>query len=148
MLERMVAEIRDLLSVGLPDVSFVTDFSKEKKENPLKRITVSVGLNSAEFYEVALGDFLGCDTDLQQGERYGKLLKAEIGFKICVPISLDGVDSYDVFSRIADKVYFGGGNRWSVESVFCRGLSYDRVTSAKVLEAGVVVSICAEREGA
>lgn len=143
MLKGFVEQLREFLSVALPDICFVADFSKGQKETPLKKITVSIGVNSAEFSEAALGGILGCG-DLCQESKLGRLLKTEIGFKIFAPLAFEGADCYDAFSRIVERLYFRGGADFSVESVFCRGISYDRVNAAKVLDAGVVLSMCAE----
>lgn len=143
MLEGFVEDLRDFLSDSLPDICFVADFSKDNKETPLKKVTVSVGVGSAEFSQAALGGFLGCDA-AGEGERFGKAIKAEIGFRIFAPLSCEGADCYNAFSRIAQRLYHAGGMSFCVESVFCRGVYYDRVNGAKVLDAGAVISMCAE----
>ncbi len=144
MPDRLLDEIVNLLSEQLPDIRFVKGFAAEGKETPLKKVTVAVEVSSAEFAGGPLGGFLGCND--RGREIFGKLMRATIGFRIFVPLDFEGADCLEVFAKIAEKMYASALGGFCLESVYSRGLYYDRINGAKAMSAGAVFTLFAGDE--
>jgi len=114
-----VLESKPLLS----KMDFLREYPAIVKENPLRKVTVSVGMEKMDMFKPPSGPGLS------------GLIRVRM--HIHVPISTGGISVHQAFSDIADAVV---GSVGGLQSLGCGGISYDRPTATIVLRAWAEIS--------
>lgn len=131
MFENLIDKLLTSLSNDslLKNFNFVNAFSQKIRNNPLNKITVSIGLGSVKISNVAFGDFLG---NTSSGEVYGKQADVDIKIQIHSPKSLGGRTCCEAFSLISNSIIFNLEEPYLV-SIYCSEVCYDDGSCAFIL---------------
>ncbi len=115
----------------LDGIRFITEFPSEKKEIPLKRVTVAVGIA-----EMKIEDHFAEETEDDQNivdTEYCRLATIKIKLGIHVPYSEGGARCHDILTDVIDCLTFN--TDLNVVESGCTSVKADRDTDAFVLEA-------------
>jgi len=107
----------------LKGMSFLREYPAIVKGNPLRKVTVAVGMEKMDMLKPPSGPGL---TGL-----------IRVRMHIHVPVSDGGLSMHQAFSAIADAVV---GSVGGLQSLGCGGISYDRPTATIVLQAWVEIA--------
>lgn len=126
---------------ALSDVTFCEDYPAAKKDSPLRRITVAVGLERAECTPDVLGRFIG--------ERDGHALTGypwtlRIRLQIHAPNRLGGSACQETFERIWEALFFDAP--FAVTAAGCGPVSARKETGSLELNAWIEMKLQGYRE--
>ena len=135
-----VVDVSEYLLNGLKtecqDLQFVASFPKELTDFPVKKPTVSLGINKASL------PFTECIFEGVDGggrKYYGTTAIFDFALNICVPKTMAGIECYKAFDKIADVCL--GLNEVTINNVYCGEIKYNRTMGALVLSAGISLSV-------
>ena len=98
------SQIADWLSeqTSLGGIRFITEYPAVKKEIPLKRVTVAVGIGKMEIVD----SFTANDEGVLVKNEYCRLANIKVKLAIHVPYSKGGATCHDVLTTIIDCLTF------------------------------------------
>lgn len=118
---------------SLGGIRFITEYPAVKKEIPLKRVTVAVGIGEMEIVD----SFTENDEGVLIKNEYCRLATIKIKLAIHVPYSRGGAACHDVLTTIIDCLTFD--TDLNVVESGCSGIKADRDTDAFVLDAYILM---------
>ena len=113
---------------SLGGIRFITEYPAVKKEIPLKRVTVAVGIGEMEIVD----SFIENDEGVLIKNEYCRLATIKIKLAIHVPYSRGGAACHDILTAIIDSDL-------NVVESGCSGVKADRDTDAFVLDAYILM---------
>ena len=113
----------------LSGIRFITEYPAVKKEIPLKRVTVAVGIGEMDIVD----SFTANDEGVLVKNEYCRLANIKVKLAIHVPYSKGGATCHDVLTTIIDCLTFD--TDLNVVESGCSGIKADRDTDAFVLDA-------------
>lgn len=119
-------------------IKFLTEFPAVKKEIPLKRTTVAVGIDSMDIKD----SFVENDEGVLVENEYCRLVTIKLRLSIHAPFSSGGEACHEAFTDIIDCLSFD--SELDIQSSGCDNITADRDTDAFVLTAWATVnaSLC------
>lgn len=117
----------------LRDIRFLTEYPAVKKEIPLKRVTVAVGIGEMDIVD----SFEENDEGVLVKNEYCRLANIKIKLAIHVPYSQGGAKCHDVLTNVIDCLTFD--TDLNVIESGCSGVTADRDTDAFVLDAYILM---------
>ncbi len=117
----------------LSGIRFITEFPPEKKEIPLKRVTVAVGIGEMKVED----SFTENDEGVLIENEYCRLANIKIKLGIHVPYSEGGARCHDILTDVIDCLTFS--TDLNVVESGCINVKADRDTDAFVLEAYILL---------
>lgn len=119
-------------------IKFLTEYPAIKKEIPLKRTTVAVGIDSMSIAD----SFVENDEGVLVENEYCRLVTIKLRLSIHAPFSSGGEACHEAFTDIIDCLSFDSG--LDIQSSGCESIISDRDTDAFVLTAWATVnaSLC------
>ncbi len=117
----------------LSGIRFITEYPAVKKEIPLKRVTVAVGIGEMDIVD----SFEENDEGVLVKNEYCRLANIKIKLAIHVPYSQGGAKCHDVLTNIIDCLTFD--TDLNVVESGCSGVTADRDTDAFVLDAYILM---------
>ena len=108
----------------LAGIEFLRAYPAVVKENPLRKVTVSVGMERMDLQKQSPG--------------VGLTGLLRVRMHVHVPISDGGVTVHQAFSKIADAIV---GSVGGLQSLGCSGIHYDRPTATIVLQGWVEITV-------
>lgn len=117
----------------LSGIRFITEYPAVKKEIPLKRVTVAVGIGKMEIVD----SFTANDEGVLVKNEYCRLANIKVKLAIHVPYSKGGATCHDVLTTIIDCLTFD--TDLNVVESGCSGIKADRDTDAFVLDAYILM---------
>ena len=118
---------------SLGGIRFITEYPAVKKEIPLKRVTVAVGIGEMEIVD----SFTENDEGVLIKNEYCRLATIKIKLAIHVPYSRGGAACHDILTAIIDCLTFD--TDLNVVESGCSGVKADRDTDAFVLDAHILM---------
>ncbi len=118
---------------SLGGIRFITEYPAVKKEIPLKRVTVAVGIGEMEIVD----SFTENDEGVLIKNEYCRLATIKIKLAIHVPYSRGGAACHDILTAIIDCLTFD--TDLNVVESGCSGVKADRDTDAFVLDAYILM---------
>ena len=119
----------------LSGIRFITEYPAVKKEIPLKRVTVAVGIGEMDIVD----SFTANDEGVLVKNEYCRLANIKVKLAIHVPYSKGGATCHDVLTTIIDCLTFD--TDLNVVESGCSGIKADRDTDAFVLDAYILLSL-------
>ena len=104
----------------LSGIRFITEYPAVKKEIPLKRVTVAVGIGKMEIVD----SFTANDEGVLVKNEYCRLANIKVKLAIHVPYSKGGATCHDVLTTIIDCLTFD--TDLNVVESGCSGIKADR----------------------
>lgn len=117
----------------LSGIRFITEYPSEKKEIPLKRVTVAVGIGEMEITD----SFTENDEGVLVKNEYCRLARIKIKLAIHVPYSFGGAKCHDILTGVIDCLTFD--TDLNVVESGCDHVKADRDTDAFVLDAYILM---------
>ncbi|MBQ2774716.1 MAG: hypothetical protein IJF40_02340 [Clostridia bacterium] len=117
----------------LNGIRFITEFPSVKKEIPLKRVTVAVGIAEMKVED----SFTENDEGVLVENEYCRLANIKIKLGIHVPYSEGGARCHDILTDVIDCLTFS--TDLNVVESGCDNVKADRDTDAFVLEAYILL---------
>jgi len=119
-------------------IRFLTEYPALKKEIPLKRTTVAVGIDGMNIKD----SFVENDEGVLVENEYCRLVEIKLRLSIHAPFSSGGEACHEAFTDIIDCLSFDSG--LDIQSSGCDNIVSDRDTDAFVLTAWATVnaSLC------
>ena len=118
---------------SLGGIRFITEYPAVKKEIPLKRVTVAVGIGEMEIVD----SFTENDEGVLIKNEYCRLATIKIKLAIHVPYSRGGAAYHDILTALIDCLTFD--TDLNVVESGCSGVKADRDTDAFVLDAYILM---------
>lgn len=117
----------------LSGIRFITEYPAVKKEIPLKRVIVAVGIGEMDIVD----SFTENDEGVLIKNEYCRLANIKVKLAIHVPYSKGGATCHDVLTTIIDCLTFD--TDLNVVESGCSGIKADRDTDAFVLDAYILM---------
>ncbi len=122
----------------LSDIKFFTEFPPVRKEVPLKRAIVAVGIEDLKITD----KFVANNDGVLERQEYCRTANINARLSICVPYSYGGTACHTIFTDIMDALIFHSD--LNVTNGRCAEITSDRNTSALVMTGNfdIIADFC------
>lgn len=144
--EGLIADMTQWLSgrAAFKGVRFKGEYPFVSKDNPLRFVTVAVGLEQVSIGNASLGNYLGRGRGEESGEMMGKKAEIKLRLDIHAPLNRGGKACHDTYSALVEELVFNHSG-FQVKSAGCGQIAANRETGSFLLTADMTVCLYISR---